>query len=487
MTPPPAGRLITVVALALLVFASGVWLGKKIEITEKEAQTLALRAERAKRNRRASSPNALSEQALRFVDLIELSKADRIPEIEANWSDSSLAYASDALHMLAGRDAELRFEIARILREKTGAEIDLGDTDSWYRQIWATVYEPPADYADFKAEVFRVIDPSFADYFDRERTSHVDLDEVRWGGVRRDGIPPLRQPEMIDAEIADAYLADSSTVFGIEINGDARAYPKRVLAWHEMFVDNVGGVDVAGVYCTLCGTVILYETTVDGTEHALGTSGFLYRSNKLMYDAETRSLWSTLRGTPLIGPLAEAEPPITLPRRAVVTTTWGEWKRRHPDTTALSLRTGFDRNYDEGIAYQDYFATDELMFTVPDEDKRLLNKQEIVALTFPEAGDETLAIDTAFLARNPVYHDSLGNTGFVVLTDPSGASRVYDDGGIRFVSFEGSRSVIDEHGREWTLTERELSHGKQTLGRLASQRAFWFGWRAAFPEVRLIR
>ncbi|MEW7279017.1 DUF3179 domain-containing (seleno)protein [Aquimarina sp. 2201CG1-2-11] len=89
----------------------------------------------------------------------------------------------------------------------------------------------------------------------------------------QDGVPPLRNPTMIRAENA-RYLNNTDIVFGISINGDTRAYPKRILAWHEMFTDNVGGIDVAGVYCTLCGTVILYKTEKDGVNYELGTSGF---------------------------------------------------------------------------------------------------------------------------------------------------------------------------------------------------------------------
>ena len=87
-----------------------------------------------------------------------------------------------------------------------------------------------------------------------------------------------------------------------------------------MFVDTVGGVPVAGVYCTLCGTVILFHTRHEGVLHRLGTSGFLYRSNKLMYDQATQSLWSTMQGTPVVGPLAGND--IVLERGSVVTTTW---------------------------------------------------------------------------------------------------------------------------------------------------------------------
>ena len=188
-------------------------------------------------------------------------------------------------------------------------------------------------------------------------------------------------------------------IFGIEINGDVRAYPKRILAWHEMFVDTIGGESIAGVYCTLCGTVIIYDTDVDGINHEIGTSGFLYRSNKLMYDKATQSLWNTFQGKPVIGPLVGQD--IKLPHRYVVTTTWGEWKRRHPDTKVLSLNTGHNRNYGEGIAYQQYFATDELMFTVPKLDKRLNNKSEILGLTFSQSPDKPLAIDVNYLAEEP--------------------------------------------------------------------------------------
>jgi len=87
-----------------------------------------------------------------------------------------------------------------------------------------------------------------------------------------------------------------------------------------------------------------------------------------MYDHGTKSFWSTLHGEPVVGPLVGKG--IKLNRRYLVTTTWGEWKKRHPDTTVLSLQTGHRRNYGEGVAYHNYFATDQLMFTVPKIDTR---------------------------------------------------------------------------------------------------------------------
>ncbi|MEM6692077.1 MAG: DUF3179 domain-containing (seleno)protein, partial [Planctomycetota bacterium] len=176
------------------------------------------------------------------------------------------------------------------------------DLSTWYRWLWNQNVKLHPQYADFKSRLYDTIDPRFAEYFDPNRETMIRLDEIRWGGVVRDGIPPLDHPELISAPEA-TYLDDTNVVFGVFVNGVARAYPKRILAWHEMVRDNVGGREINGVYCTLCGSMIVYDPIYDGVHHRLGTSGFLYRSNKLMYDAVTKSMWSTLKGKPVMGPL----------------------------------------------------------------------------------------------------------------------------------------------------------------------------------------
>ena len=232
--------------------------------------------------------------------------------------------------------------------------------------------------------------------------------------------------------------------------------------------------------------MILYRSAIDGVHHELGTSGFLYRSNKLMYDHATRSLWSTLTGTPVVGPLAGRG--IELEPLFVVTTTWGDWRRRHPDTKVLSMETGYDRDYGEGVAYREYFSTDELMFAVPELDARLKNKDEVLALRLPGAPDEQLAISVEFLSAHTVYHDALGDVPFVVLTDPSGASRVYESDGHRFARWDGASTVWDDRDGRWLLDEAALTRPDGArLRRLPAHRAFWFGWHAAYPDTRLVK
>ena len=140
----------------------------------------------------------------------------------------------------------------------------------------------------------------------------------------------------------------------------------------------------------------------------------------------------------------------------------------------------------EGEAYRDYFATDELMFGVPKLDRRLRNKEEV--LTFlSQDGETALAIAARFLASTTIYHGDLGPTSFVVLTDRSGANRVYEAQGVRFAFWDQDHEVRDTDGTVWTVDEDQLvSSSGARRSRIAAQRAFWFGWYAAYPDTRLV-
>ena len=407
--------------------------------------------------------------------------SEQLADIERGWQPGFTPMVLETLYLNRNRAANL--ELLGILLRKTGQDFSF-NIHAWNQWLWNQPEQRHAEYAAFKSALYGLIDTKFTAYFSADGRTDIRLDEVTWGGVRQDGIPPLRSPKMISADDAD-YLEDNNVVFGIDINGDARAYPKRILAWHEMFIDEVGGLRVAGVYCTLCGAMVLYRTEHQGVHHALGTSGFLYRSNKLMYDRDTQSLWNTLWGVPVIGPLAGTG--MVLERLSVVTTTWAEWRKRHPQSKVLSLDTGHSRDYREGAAYRDYFATDDLMFTVPAVDTRLKNKDSVLALRFAESPAEPIAIAAAFLNEHRVFHQQAGSLAFVVLTDQSGANRVYQSAGVTFTTWDQNDLVTDDQGNQWRLTEQALTGPDgAVLNRLPAHRAFWFGWYAAYSKTRLI-
>lgn len=402
--------------------------------------------------------------------------------LDNNWDDRYLPILLDLLYLPG--DKLDRNSIFKFLKKKTKQQH--GDNIyAWLNWLWQSEENITSFHGNWMAQLYKSIDPKFEKYFlHRTNSATIRLDEVRWGGVVQDGIPPLRNPEMLEAPQAE-YLEDDNIIFGISINGDHRAYPKRILAWHEMFVDKIGGENIAGVYCTLCGTVIAYNTNFAGTNHELGTSGFLYRSNKLMYDQATQSLWNTIEGKPVIGPLAKSN--IELESHSVVTTTWGAWKKLHPNTKVLSLQTGHKRNYGEGVAYRDYFSNDQLMFSVPKLDNRLLNKEEVLIVRANGYQDDPLAISSKFLMNNKIYQDKIGETAFVVLTDDSGGNRVFESKENIFTQLT-KQSLQDRQGNTWKITEEKLIAPDGTsLKRLPYHRIFWFAWFNTYEETRLVK
>jgi hypothetical protein len=205
-----------------------------------------------------------------------------------------------------------------------------------------------------------------------------------------------------------------------------------------------------------------------------------------MFDEETRSLWSSLEGTPVLGPLADSG--LQLPFRSVVTTTWGEWRREYPETTVLSLDTGHERNYGEGVAYRDYFSTDRLMFEVPRGDTRLKNKAEVLVVRPEIIGKDAtpVAIAVERLRREPVFGFDAGGRQFVVITSRGGANRLFERGAYTFVAVSGDGVVRDSNGRRWTMTSDALvSEAGERLAAVPAHRAFWFGWVAQHPQTIL--
>ena len=383
----------------------------------------------------------------------------------------------------------IRARLIRLLEEQTGKNFG-DDLHRWREWMWNLPHDPHPQYATFKAQVYAQIDRRFAEFFREPLRASIRLDEVDWGGVTVNGIPPLEYPRHIRAAEA-RYLKSDHIVFGVYADGIARAYPKRILAWHELARDRVGSLELTLVYCTLCGTVIPYDSRVGGVVRTFGTSGLLYRSNKLMFDAETRSLWSSLDGTPVIGPLVGSGLRLTM--LPVVTSTWGEWKKAHPETTVLSLETGHERDYSEGAAYREYFATDRLMFGVPRIDTRLKNKAEVLALRLAAVAggpSRPVAVAVDLLRRQPVYHLDVEGHRLVVITTPGGANRVYRSGDHRFTAARAEGRVIDAQGRPWTADEDGLQADFDSalrLPRVEAHRAFWFGWYAQYPDTLLFK
>lgn len=197
----------------------------------------------------------------------------------------------------------------------------------------------PPGYFRWKRAAFVGFNEGWAPFFDEK--ADLDWRQVAWGGTGKDRIPTLVDPKIVEAR-RGWWLPDDDVVFGVMLGGEARAYPQRVMEVHELVNDTLGGRRIGVPYCTLCGTAIGYF--LDGLRAEtleLRTSGLLQRSNKLMYDARTESLFDQFKGVAVAGPLRGLE----LVRLPVLTTSWGEWKAAHPDTTILARDAGTGREY----------------------------------------------------------------------------------------------------------------------------------------------
>ena len=363
-----------------------------------------------------------------------------------------------------------------VLQRLAGAEIP----DDW--RAWTEWQEEHAEIRPFqgfdalKADILAAVDPAFRKFLYRGVRHKIRLEEIVWGGVKKDGIPALVNPEQIPADQA-TYLTDAESVFGVSINGDSRAYPLRILDWHEMFNDTVGGVPVSLAYCTLCGSAILFDTRVRGRRKPLvfGSSGLLYRSNKLMYDTATHSLWNQFTGRPAVGRLAGSG--IQLRILPVVITSWKDWRAAHPGTTALSLDTGFRRDYRLGRAYGAYFSSPDLMFPVLVRDRRLAPKDRIFILRH---GEVEMAWALSLFEGGAVLHDRAGQLDVVLIGNAATETvRAYESGGRRFGSVPGEPRLVTSGGTLWTVSEDALEGpGGESLARLAGHVAYWFAWQS---------
>lgn len=134
--------------------------------------------------------------------------------------------------------------------------------------------------------------------------SAVPFEEIRPGGPDRDGIPSIDEPRF--AAAAEARVPGLEPVVTVAIDGEARAYPLRILIWHQIVNDRVGGVPVAVTYCPLCNAAIVFERRVAGDTVEFGSTGLLRHSDLVMYDRQTESWWQQYEGRAIVGAMAGA-------------------------------------------------------------------------------------------------------------------------------------------------------------------------------------
>lgn len=319
----------------------------------------------------------------------------------------------------------------------------------------------PEDYFRLKTDLLRLVGNDWDRFFE-DPNADVDWRLVSWGGVAIDDrpvedgnrpcgncIPALTDPPFTDIEGGDWY-PDDRTVFTIEVDGEIRAYPKNIMEVHEMVNDTIGGRRIALAYCTLCGTAQAFFTDQlpEGIETSTGTlelrtSGLLSRSNKVMFELHTFSLFDTFRGRAITGPLHDAG--VELEFVSVGTADWGDLKAARPDALIINQNTGQLGVYPlDPLGDRD---DDGPIFPVGDVDPRLLIQEQVLGVNYQD-------VSVAFPAAA---------ARFALATDQA-------------VEFEGITVALEAGALVARTPEGD---------RIPTHQSFWFAWSQFNPETEI--
>jgi len=329
----------------------------------------------------------------------------------------------------------------------------------------------------------------------------IDPEKVQSGGPPPDGIPAIDKPTFTPADKI-TWLQDEEPVLSLTVGGESRAYPLRVMTWHEIVNDTVGGIAVAVTYCPLCNSGVAFRRELDSRVLSFGTSGMLYADNLVMYDRQTESLWPQLTGQASIGMLT-GEQLTAIPMGVVG---WTDFRRANPTALVLSEDTGFDRPYGTNpyVGYDD--PNGQLLFGLPNApDKRLPVKERVVGIA---SGTDHVAIVRRALVGGAPLEVVVGHRDLIVWHRPGQSSALDADtvaGGAEIGTIgvfvpvvEGRRLRFERVGNGFRDSEtgsRWDVLGHSVDGPLKGKRltpyqhldTFWFAWATFHPDTDLVK
>ena len=278
--------------------------------------------------------------------------------------------------------------------------------------------------------------------------SLIDKSLILAGGPAKNGIPAIDNPLFISPQDA-TYLNPSDRILGIQINNVSKAYPIAILNWHEIVNDEIKGSQFSITYCPLCGTGVAFSSRVNDKTLNFGVSGLLYNSDVLLYDRQTESLWSQIKSMAISGELQGEK----LQKLPITHTSWSNWLKTHPETTVLSDKTGYARDYSRD-PYSGYEKSKATYFQVTHKAPDYFHPKERVL---------GLEINNQFKAYPFSEIDKASST---LLTD----------------SFAGQNVNIhwDKNNQQASITD---STGKEML----AIEGFWFAWFAFHPETEVFK
>ena len=323
---------------------------------------------------------------------------------------------------------------------------------------------------------------------------HILLDDFQGGAVPlpdaspeflkqiKDLIPPLSSPRYVKAAEA-TWLKNGDLVLGFIEGDDARAYPIRILNFHEIVNETIGGRPVLISYCPLCRSGLVFDRRVNGRVLTFGNTGGLYESDLVMYDHQTDSFWFQVGGEAIVGSLTGTRlvllPALLLP--------WEEWRALYPASLVLSHKTGFARPYDADpfVGYDEPGTPPG--FPVRTSDRRLDPKAKVLGI---EQKGARRAYSFTGLG-DAVVMDTLGGQPLVIFSKRDGPAGAAFDPRVKSQPFtfalKGGKFTDAQTGSIWNLAGQAVAGplAGARLTPLPARSTFWFAWVAAFPDSSL--
>lgn len=322
---------------------------------------------------------------------------------------------------------------------------------------------------------------------------HVATSEIRYAcgagsGPDDCGIDPVGGGEAVGSEgeptFGEAWIDGDEEVVGIVVDGEARAYPLKMLSSHEVVNDRFDGRPITVTYCPLCGSSVAYErnTTIDGTEHTLDftASGYLYKQDLVMWDPQTGTLWNQILaqaiGTLREGDVGADHPDVELPTVPSTITTWDDWRSEHPESPMLQPVRGSYRD-----PYEGYYESCRIGVSGGSQCDvdGLHPKAQIVGID--DDGTVKAWVVPGIHTAGGVVVDEVDGRHLVV--SGTGGPTVYDAGDRRFEK-DGNRWV-DQDGQEWDLERGVRADGGAELVEIPAVVSFWFAWQEMHPDTAL--
>ncbi len=326
----------------------------------------------------------------------------------------------------------------------------------------------------------------------------VPLEEIRSGGPGKDGIPPIDRPRFVTVDKAAGDLPPREPVLVVEGQRTVRAYPHRILVWHEIVNDTLDGVPIAVTYCPLCNTAAVFDRRVDGRAVRFGTTGSLRRSDLVMWDDRTESWWQQITGEAIVGELTGHR----LEQVSALTISVEELARSFPDAEVLSQDTGHDRDYGKN-PYVGYDAASSEPFLLDEEaDRRLEPKERVLAV---RRGRDAVVVPFGVVRRRGVEEFTAFGRDLVAIWSPGVASTldaetigesrdvgtavIYERGPARGLVRVADGRFRAADGTVWDLAGRAISGPRrgERLERAAHDQQFWFALAAFLTgDVRIV-